>query len=301
MYPRAFRYERAKSLDHAIELLAKYKEDVRPLAGGMSLIPLAKLRLVSPQCIVDIGRLEELKGIKEQKDFLEIGALTTNTEILESSWLGEKFPILLDTVKEIGDVQVRNRGTIGGNLAQADSSTDWPATMVALRAKLVSKGPRGEKVHEIDSFYSDQYTTALEADELLTHIRIPKPGSNPVGASHVKLERRKGDYAIGIVSAQLEVDAEGKVTSAGIGIGAVGITAVRGTKVEELLSGKKVDDAVLAKVPEAARASLEGSDILSDIKAPAEYRLDVIGTLASRCVREAYHMAVSKKSARSER
>ncbi len=297
LYPRAFKYERAKSLDHAIELLAKNRDDVRPLAGGMSLIPLTKLRLLSPKCIVDIGRLSELKGIKQEKDYLEIGALTTNTQILESAWLGEKFPLLLDTVKEIGDVQVRNRGTVGGNLAQADSSTDWPATMIALRAQLISKGTKGERVHDIDSFYIEPYTTALEPDELLTHVRIPSPSGNSIGASHIKLERRKGDYAIGIVSAQIETDGDGKCSKVGVGIGAVGVVAIRATKTEKLLNGSKVDAGVISKVGDSVRDSLQGLDILSDIKAPADYRLDVIGTLAERCVSKAYNMAVSNGKA----
>lgn len=293
MYPRAFKYERATSLENAIELLSRNRDDVRPLAGGMSLIPLAKLRLLSPGCIVDIGRLSELKGIKQDKEWLEIGALTTNTEILESKWLSGSYPLLLDTVKEIGDVQVRNRGTIGGNLAQADSSTDWPATMIALRAKLVSRGPKGERIHDIDSFCIEPYTTALDPDELLTHIRVPNPASGSVGASHIKLERRKGDYAIGIVSAQLEVDNEGKCVSVGVGVGAVGVIAVRASKTEQLLKGRRVDADTLAKVGDTVRDSFGGMDILSDIKAPADYRLDVIGTLAERCISKAYSMATS--------
>lgn len=291
MYPLPFSYERPKSLGEAIDLLTKFKGDARPLAGGMSLIPLAKLRVFSVGHLIDINRIPEMKGIKETSGSIEVGALTTNAEILKSKLVREKAPLLAEAAINIGDVQVRNVGTIGGGIVECDPAGDWPPAVLALRAQMIAQGPNGERAIDADDFFLDPYTVALEEDELLVRIKFNE-FKHPVGVSHVKLERRTGDFAVGIVDTVIEADSNGKCSYVGIAVGAIAAKPFRLGKAEDLIKGKAVNQGVLEEAAEIINEALNEEDILSDFKAPGEYRKDVAGSLLKESIASAYEMAV---------
>ena len=173
MYPRAFEYFAPDSIPEVLELLSRYGEEAKLLAGGQSLIPLMKLRLVNPRILVDIGRLQHLAYVREEDDSLRLGALTCHTYVLESTLVRQRFPLMADAVSVIGDTQVRNWGTVGGALAEADPAGDWGPVVLALDAGIRCVGPKGERVLGMDSFFVDAYTTQVAPDELLTEVVSP--------------------------------------------------------------------------------------------------------------------------------
>lgn len=297
MYPLPFSYERPSSMKEAIELLTKFKGDIRPLAGGMSLIPLAKLRLFSVGHLMDINRIPELRGMKETGGYLEIGAMTTNAEILKSELIRKKYPLLAEAAFNIGDIQVRNVGTMGGGTVECDPAGDWPPAILALRGQMVAHGPKGDRVIESDDFFLDPYTVALEEDELLSKIRIKEVNGN-FGVSHIKLERRTGDFAVGIVDTVVETDEKGNCRYVGIAVGAMAAKPFRLEKAEKLLLGKKLDSAILEKMKEALNVELGDEDMLSDFKAPREYRREIAAFLLERSVAEAYGMATKSQGSK---
>ncbi len=282
MIPAAFDYHVARDLAHAIELLLSAGGEGKVLAGGQSLIPLMKFRLAQPTYLVDLNRIASLSYVREDGE-LRIGALTREADLEASSIVRERYQIIAETAAVIADPLVRNLATIGGNLAHADPANDHPATMLALRASVVARGGKGERVIPIDAFFVDTFTTALAQDEIVTEIRVPKPAPRSGGA-YVKLERKVGDFAIAGVAASVTLDEKGKVSAIGIALTNVGPTAIRARRAEEALRGQAPDDKAIAAAAAAAAAE---SQPVSDMRGPADYKKDVVRVLTARAVRKA--------------
>src|SRR5205807_109213 len=266
-------------------------DEAKILAGGHSLIPVMKLRLATPAYLVDINRIAELEYIREDAVFLRIGALAREADVEASEVIRRRYPLLADASRVIADPLVRNMATVGGNLAHADPANDHPATMLAVRASVVAQGLKGERVIPIDEFFVDTFTTVLGPNEILTEIRIPKPPARSGGA-YLKLERKVGDFAIAGVAVMLALDEKGKVGAVGIGVTNAGPTAIRARKAEEILRGQATDDKTIAA---AAAAAAGESKPWSDLRGPAEYKLDVIRVLTQRAIRKAVARATGGK------
>ena len=281
MIPPPFDYLSPNKLSDAISLLQKHGEDAKILAGGHSLIPAMRLRFALPEYLIDIGGIEGLDNLHEEGGQLRIGAMTRETSLEESELIKEKYPLLLDTVKMIADPQVRNMATVGGNLAHGDPANDHPATMIALRATVIAEGPNGIREIGIDDFFPDFFTTALEADEILTEIRIPSPPTKS-GGSYLKIERKVGDYAAAAVACQLNVSSEGLIEQIGIGLTNVGSTPIRSTSAENLLKGKSPSDDL---IKEAGLLSAGDSEPSDDLRGSAEYKKELLCELTQRVIR----------------
>src|SRR5579862_4083852 len=269
MIPSSFEYYSPTSLPEALSLLQKSGENAKILAGGQSLIPVMKLRLGSPSHLIDMNRVEGLSYIRESSGILQIGAMTRMADLESSDLLRSKYGILHDAAMNIADPLVRNRGTAGGNVSHADPANDLPATMLALDAELHAIGPDGSKKFRAQDFFVDTFTTALSHNDILTEIQIPAyvPGS---GGAYLKLEKRVGDFAIVGVGVQVSLDKQGAVTKAGVGLTAVGSTAIKATNAEEYLKGKTLgDESVLSM---AGKLSSEQSNPATDLRGPAEYK-----------------------------
>ena len=288
MIPGSFDYHKPESLEDAVGLLNDLGDDAKVLAGGHSLIPLMKLRLAEPAHLVDINGLEGLDYIKEEDGYLKIGAMVTETQLEESGLIAEKYPILKDTSKVIADPLVRNKATVGGNIAHGDPANDHPATMMAMNAEVVVKGPSGpmtdgERTVAIDDFFVGPLMTALGHNEILTEIRIPEPGSGS-GATYLKLERKVGDYAIAGVAASVTVDGDGNCTSAGIALTNVGPTPVRVTAAQDALTGKALSDEAIAG---AATLASEGAQPVADHRGSEDYKCADVVALTKRAIAKA--------------
>lgn len=280
MIPVAFDYEVAESVDHAIDLLRQNGDEAKLLAGGHSLLPIMKLRLATPAMLIDIGRLDDLKYVRDDGDAIAIGALTRHTDVEHNSLLREQCGVVAYTAGLVGDPQVRHRGTIGGSLAHGDAASDLPSVLLALDAELEVKGPNGERTIAASEFFQDYLQTALAPDEVLTEIRVPKLGSN-TGWSYQKFNRRAQDWAVVGVSAVVE-RSNGSISSARIGLTNMGATPLRASAVESALSG-----ADASAVAEAARSADEGTHPSSDIAASGEFRRHLARVLTRRAVEEA--------------
>ena len=283
MIPRSFEYYSPRTLDEAIDLLKKLGPDAKLLSGGQSLIPMMKLRLVSPEHIVDINRIPGLNYISETDGHLRIGALTREHELESSEVVKTKFPILRDTAKVIADPLVRSQATVCGNLAHGDPANDHPATMLALGASVVATGPNGQREIPVADFFPGLFTTALEPEEILTEIKIPFPPPRSGGA-YLKLERKVGDYATAGVAVQITLDDAGTCTRAGIGLTNVGMTPIKAKQAEAFLTGKKLDDAT---IQEAAQLAASESQPMDDIRGSAEYKRDLVRVLTARALNTA--------------
>ncbi len=249
--PAPFEYERATSVEGAIASLQRLGSEARIIAGGHSLLPMMKLRLANPEHLIDINDLKELSYIREEGGEIRIGALTRHVELLKSELLAQHLPLFRDAENVIADPVVRNRGTIGGSLCQADAAEDLSAVCSAVKAKVVIRGADGERVVAMEDFHVGPYMTAVEDGELLTEVRIPlRPGG---GSAHEKVERRAGDWAIAAASAAVWIDG-GKIADAGIGLSAVGLTTIHLTRAEELLRGKAPSEELFAEAGEIASA-----------------------------------------------
>jgi carbon-monoxide dehydrogenase medium subunit len=277
--PAAFAYERAESLDDAVSLLGRHGEDAKLLAGGHSLLPLMKLRLATPSVLVDIGRLRDLSYVHAEGDEIRIGALTRHADVETSDVLAEQVPLLAHVAGQVGDPQVRHRGTIGGSVAHGDPASDLPGALLALRATLVVRGPGGERTIAADDFFTGFLETALAADEVLTEIRVP--ACPDAGWSFQKFSRRAQDYAIVAVAAVVPRSGNGDAGLApGIGLVNMGSASVRSAGAEAALgSGASAADA-------AARAD-EGLEPPSDLNASADYRRHLARVLTRRALQEA--------------
>ena len=287
MIPPAFEYLRPTTIPEAISLLQQHGEDAKILSGGQSLVPMMKLRIARPAYLVDINRILGLSYIKEEGGFLKIGGLTREAELEASSLVHAKYPILLDTVRVIADPQVRNLATVAGNLAHGDPANDHPATMLALRARVVATGAEGERVIPIEEFFETLFTTALQQGEILTEIRIPIPPAHSGGA-YFKLERKVGDFATAAVAAQVTVDSSGAVQKAGIGLTNVGPIPIKAIAAEDFLEGKRLDASSIAQ---AAQFAADASQPSSDLRGPAEYKKSVVKELTKRALSRAAERA----------
>ncbi|GAA4447289.1 xanthine dehydrogenase family protein subunit M [Nibrella saemangeumensis] len=289
MIAAEFNYEAPTTLDEAIALLQKYGDEAKILSGGHSLIPMMKLRFASPEHIIDINNIPGLSDITIEDQTLKIGALTREAQLEHSDVLKQHFPIFGDVTKLIADPQVRNMGTLGGNLAHGDAANDHPAVMMALNATVVATGPEGSREIPIDEFFYGFYTTALQPDDILTEIRIPLPGPG-TGSAYHKLERKVGDYATAGVAVQLTLDSNGVVTYAGIGLTNVNPVPLRAARSEEALLGKTLSDEVIA---EAAQYASEDCNPSSDLRGDEEYKRAMVGVLVKRMIHKAAERAMA--------
>jgi carbon-monoxide dehydrogenase medium subunit len=267
-------------VDHAIELLKENGEDAKLLAGGHSLLPIMKLRLAAPSVLVDLGRLEELKYVRDEGDHVAIGAMTRHTDVERDQLLQEQCGLLAFTTSLVGDPQVRHRGTIGGSISHGDAASDLPAALLALEGTFVIKGSGGQRTVAAADFFEDYLQTALAPDEVLTEIRVPKLGQN-AGWSYKKFNRRAQDWAVVGAAAVVE-RSNGSISSARIGLTNMGSTPLRATAAEGVLSGASAD-----AVAEATSSADEGTSPASDIAASSEYRRHLARVLSRRAVEEA--------------
>ena len=287
MIAQSFQYESPGTIQEAIELLQKYGDDAKILSGGHSLIPMMKLRFASPEYIIDINKIPGLSYIKEEGGMLKIGALTRESEIEHSDILKKHFPIFGDVTKLIADPQVRNMGTIGGNLAHGDAANDHPAVMLALNATIIAQGPDGERAIPIDEFFFGFYQTALQPEEILTEIQIPisQHGS---GSAYHKLERKVGDYATAGVAVHLTLDKNHVCTSIGIGLTNVNPTPLRASRSEQALFGKELTESAIAQ---AAQFASEDCSPSSDLRGSEEYKRAMVAVLVKRMIHKAAERA----------
>jgi aerobic carbon-monoxide dehydrogenase medium subunit len=278
--PLSFDYELAESVDHAIELLGQHGEEAKLLAGGHSLLPIMKLRLAAPTVLVDLGRVDELKYVRDEGDTMAIGAMTRHCDVERNELLQEQCGLLAYTASLVGDPQVRHRGTIGGSISHGDAASDLPSALLALDGQFVIKGPNGERTVAAGDFFQDYLQTDLAPDEVLTEIRVPKLGSN-AGWSYKKFNRRAQDWAVVGAAAVVE-RSDGTVSSARIGLTNMGSTPLRATAAESALSG-----ADASSVAVATQNADEGTSPSSDIAASSEYRRHLARVLSRRAVEEA--------------
>ena len=291
MIPPSFDYHVPNSVNDAVGMLKKYGSEAKILSGGMSLIPLMKLRLAEPAHLIDINRISSLDQIEEADGFLTIGALVREANLEKSVLIRSKYPLLLDTTLVIADPLVRNRATIGGNLAHGDPANDHPATMLALEAELVLVGPQGERKIPVTGFFTDLFTTALSSDEILIEIRIPIPPPGSVGA-YFKLERKVGDFATAGVAVQLTVGKDDVCERVGIGLTNVGVTPVKAEKAEDALRGKKIDG---ESIKRAAQLAAQESAPTADLRGSEEYKRDLVRVLTVRALNRALERSRERK------
>jgi carbon-monoxide dehydrogenase medium subunit len=277
MIPAAFEYERAESVDEAIELLGRFGDDAKLLAGGQSLLSLMKLRLAFPTALVDIGRIGDLAYVREDGDRIAIGAMTTHEEVHRSELLEEACPLLAHAAGEVGDPQVRHVGTIGGSVAHADPASDVPTVLLVLEAELAVRGPTGERTVAATEFFRGTFEPDLGPQEVLTEIRVPRTAG--AGWSYVKFHPRAQDWAIVGVAALVE-RANGGIGRARVGLTNMGPVPMRASAFEQALTSG-------GSIAEAAGAVTEGTSPVSDPFASAEYRTELARVLARRAVEEA--------------
>jgi aerobic carbon-monoxide dehydrogenase medium subunit len=283
--PAPFEYERATSLEGALAALERHGPEARIIAGGHSLLPMMKLRLASPTHLIDINDLTDLAYIREQDGEVRIGALTRHVELAKSDLLARHFPLFRDAEEVIADPVVRNRGTIGGSLCQADAAEDLSAVCSAVKAQVVIRGSGGERVVAMEDFHVGPFTTAVGASEVLTEIRVPlRPGA---GSAHEKVERRAGDWAIAAASAAVWMNG-GTVSDVGVALSAVGMTTIDLTRAAELLRGKAPSEELFAQAGEIASADCSPS---ADGRGPVDYKRHLAGVLTQRALRRAVERA----------
>ena len=286
MIPAAFNYYAPTSLGEALNLLEELGDEAKILAGGHSLLPMMKLRFAEPESLIDINNIPGLAYITEEDGFLRIGALTREADLDRSELIRARYPIFTDASRLIADPQVRNMGTVGGNIAHGDAANDHPAVMIALRAEVVITGKEGERTVPIDDFFMGFYMTAVDETEILTELRVPVPGPNTGNAYH-KLERKVGDYATAGVAVQLSVDEDGICTYAGIGLTNVNPVPLRAARSEEVLLGSPLQDDVIAQ---AARFASEDCNPSDDLRGDEAYKRAMVEVLVKRMI----HKAISR-------
>jgi carbon-monoxide dehydrogenase medium subunit len=282
MIPRPFAYHAPESLPAVIALLAEHGEQAKLLAGGHSLLPMMKLRFAAPEHLIDLRLVKELRGIAIAGGEIRIGAMTTERDIIDSPLLAEQVPLLVETARQIADPQVRYRGTIGGDISHGDPGNDHPAVMLALHASFVLTGPKGERVVPASDFFLGTYATALEPDEVMTQVRIPKPAAGS-GSCYAKLKRKTGDYATAAAAVVLRLE-NGVCAEATIALTNVAPTASRGEAAEAALVGHRVDDAAIA---EAGRLAAEGCEPAADLRGDEAYKRAMAGQMVQRALRTA--------------
>jgi carbon-monoxide dehydrogenase medium subunit len=286
MIPGTFDYHAPQSFEDVIALLTQHGSDAKILAGGQSLIPAMRFRLASPAIIVDINRLAGLDYVRETNGYLAIGALTRESALEESALIAQGYPLLADAARVIADPLVRNRATIGGNIAHADPANDHPAVMLAYNAQIVARGAAGERVIPIDELFVGLFETTITSTELLTEIRIPRPQPGSGGA-YIKIERKVGDYAISAVAVQLSIH-DGICTAARIALTNVSTVPMRSFGAEQALIGNPLTDAVLEAAGSAAANECDPS---GDLRGTVEYKRDLTRIVTKRAIRKAAERA----------
>jgi aerobic carbon-monoxide dehydrogenase medium subunit len=277
-------------VEGAIAALQRLGSDARIIAGGHSLLPMMKLRLASPSHLIDINDLHELAYIREEGHELAIGALTRHVDLLESDVLAATFPAFRDAEQVIADPVVRNRGTIGGSLCQADAAEDLSAVCAAAKARVVIRGPEGERTVAMSDFHVGPWTTAVKDGEMLTEVRLPlRPGA---GSAHEKVERRAGDWAIASACAAVWLDGN-TIAEVGLALGSVGPTTIEPTRAEEALRGQTPSDELFAQ---AAQIASEDCAPIADGRGPADYKRHLAGVLTKRALRRATARALQQEA-----
>jgi len=288
MRPAKFEYHQSHTIGEALGLLQSCGDGAKVLAGGLSLVPTMRLRLAEPKHVIDITRIPSLSYVVEDGNGgLSIGALTTYAILATSRLVQAKCPVLAEVAAIIGDQQVRNRGTIGGNLCHADPASDIAPVILALNGELKAVSQKGERVIKASDFFVDLFTTPLGPTELLIEIRIP-PTPARTGSSYVKLNQRKGDYAIVSAAALITIDGKNVCKTARIGLGAVASTPVRAHETEKVLTGNALTDELVEKASDTASAGIQPG---SDVHASAEYRTEMIKVITKRALKEAIKRA----------
>ena len=283
MIPNNFEYFAPKTIEEALTLVDKYGEDCKILSGGHSLIPVLKLRLAAPAVIIDIGRIEELKTIGVDGGAIRIGGRVTHAEIAADAELKRNCPLLCETASQIGDQQIRNRGTIGGSLTHADPAADWPAAILALDAEIVARSSSGERVIKASDFFIDVMTSAVEPSEIVTEIRVPKP-AQPSRGIYLKVPQSASGFAVVGVAALIRI-AGGACEDVGIGVTGLAPKAFRAASAEAALRGRTLDEATVSAA--AARADAEAEDAMEDIHASGDYRRHLARVYLQRAVQAA--------------
>ncbi len=283
MIPAAFEYHVPKTLEEALRLVERHGDEAKLLAGGHSLLPLMKLRLAAPRYVIDLGRLRGMSYIREEEGHIAIGAMTTHTDVEASELLRAKCPLLPETAAAIGDVQVRNRGTLGGSLAHADPAADYPAAILALDAEIVAASTAGTRAIAAQGFFVDMLTTQLRPGEILSQVRIPLFAPR-TGTAYCKLHQPASGFAIVGAAARVTLNKSGKIEDVAVGITGVGPKAYRAEAVEKALRGKKVTPKLLA---DGARHAADGVEPLADLHASAEYRREMAAVFTRRALERA--------------
>ena len=287
MFPANFGYVAAKSVDEALRLLAQHGEEAKLLAGGHSLIPAMKLRLTAPRALIDLGTVAGLSGVKVESGHLVIGALTVHADVASSEPVRKHLPGLADAASVIGDMQVRNRGTIGGSVAHADPAADMPVILTALNASFVLRSSIGSRSIAADDFFTDFYTTAMAGNEILTEVRIPLPPAGS-GTAYLKLPHPASGYAVVSAGALITRQASGSCVAARVALGGMGSGPARAVATEIELQGKPLTPQVIAA---AAAKAAEQTDPLDDLYADAEYKRHMATVYARRAIEAAVERA----------
>jgi carbon-monoxide dehydrogenase medium subunit len=288
MIPPGFDYHAPRSVADAIKLLGDLGPDAKLLAGGHSLLPMMKLRFAAPSHLIDLGRIPDLRGIAQVGNEIQIGAMTTENDLLRSALLADKAPLLVEGASWIADPQVRNKGTIGGDISHGDPGNDQPALMLALDASFVLKGPKGERVVKADGFFLGLYSTLLEPDEILTQIRIPIPAAGS-GWSYQKLKRKTGDFATAATAVMLQMKG-GRVATVAIALTNAGATPLKAKAAEAYLAGRPINEASLN---EAARLAMSICEPTPDQRGDAPYKTAMCGEMTRRALQAAAGRAKS--------
>ena len=291
MIPSAFDYIAPQSLDEAVRALADHGEEAKLLAGGHSLLPLLKLRIANAKLLIDLGRIPGLVGISQKDGQIVVGALTTHYQIESSELVKKKCPLLSQTACRIGDVQVRNRGTIGGSLTHADPCADWPAAILALSGEMTLRGPKGERRLPAEEFFLGPLTTAIEPTEILTAVRVPV-WSQRCGSAYLKMAQQASGFAIVGVAVWLRVDRQGRCEEIGVGLTGLAEKPFRARPVEEQLRGNKLTPKL---IEESAARAAEAIDPLEDLHAAAPFRAHLARVYTSRAIHQAVKRATSTK------
>lgn len=291
MIPGEFDYFSPSSVQEAIGLLEEHGYGAKLLAGGQSLIPAMRFRLSLPEVLIDLNGLTDLRYLQENNGHLAIGALTREVDLEESAVVQEKFALLADAARVIADPIVRNRATVGGNIAHADPANDHPAVMLAYNAQIIAHGPGGMRQIAVDDFFVDLFENSLADNEILTEIRIPTPGPGSGGA-YFKLERKVGDYAVSAVAVQLTMSGD-TCTAARIGLTNVSPVPMRALDAENILTGSVVTDEIIEA---AGQAAAEACDPSPDLRGSVAYKRDVTRVLTKRAIRKAIERAQGASS-----
>ncbi|WP_397474096.1 FAD binding domain-containing protein [Pusillimonas sp.] len=286
MIPHRFEYHAPRSLPDAISLLGQYGDDAKLLAGGHSLLPMMKLRFAQPGHLIDLGKIDGLKGVQETGGKIRIGAMTTENELIWSELLQQKCPLLVEAARLISDPQVRYMGTLGGDISHGDPGNDHPAIMLALGASFVLCGPGGERVVAAEDFFLGTYYTALEPTEILTEIRIPTPAPG-TGYCYSKLKRKTGDFATAATAVLLRMNGT-TVEQVSIALTNLGPTALRASAAETALLGQELNDQAIAH---AAKLAMSVCEPAADLRGDVEYKTAMAGVMTERALRTAYSRA----------